>query len=232
MSSLISVQLTSEDEMPHGKRFPAHVRALAEALCREGWRPRDILSTVHRVTGEKVDSSTLRRWRLAMKRGQGALGAPIYAELAKRLSRADLVQGFRFVMQLASSAWRETPHLSLEQLSRVLVLKLCAWQCGWPDFDSLAESLAYQWEGHGRLRERMPGEDERVHRALCYLWGIEREVGSDAVARAWQLKEERRPLMPPPDMFAVLRRQIEDEPSRIQSEEENRETRPGKRKQE
>jgi hypothetical protein len=184
--------------MAQGKRSPPEVRALAEALYREGRTTAEVRDIVHRVTGETLNDATFRRWRLKMKHGEGGEGASIYAELAKRITRGDLVQAFKVVMDTANRVRAEMPHLSLEHICRVVVLKVWARQLQWPDFDVLAEGLAYQWEVYGRLRELRPEDNEQIRTAVCYLRSVEYEVGADALTRAWELLEEVRNLLPPP----------------------------------
>jgi len=193
MQERLFVQVNLEVDMRQGKKAKPEVRALAEALYGAGCNTREVRDYVFKFAKETVNEATLRRWRLDMRRRPGSAELPLYAQLAQRVSRADLVSIYGTLMDLLSQTQRQLSHLNTEQLVQITVLKGFARQCQWRAFDELAESLAYQWETLGRLREQMPDVDDRVRSVLCYLWSIEREGGGAILAEAWRRREQVSP---------------------------------------
>lgn len=174
--------------MAQGKTFPPEVRAMTEALYRAGFPTRDVRGLLRRATGETPpDDSTLRYWRRRMKSGAPRDDkAVVFAELAARMTQEDLVRLLAGGIEVVSEA--KERGLRGEDIIEFVALRLMARLLRLPRLDVLANSLVYQWGAHAKLRERLPKEDPGVHMALAYLWGIEREVGPEAVARAWALK--------------------------------------------
>lgn len=146
-----------------------------------------------RATSEPPpDDSTLRYWRRRMK--SGALeddNAVVFAELAGRITQEDLVRLLAGGIDAVSEAKKRG--LRGQDIIDFVALRLMARVLGLPRLDVLADSLAYQWEVHAVLHERLPKEDPGVHVALAYLWSIQRQVGPEALARAWALRNMEMP---------------------------------------
>jgi hypothetical protein len=162
---------------------------MAEALYRAGHSTRQIRYLIKRATrGSPPSDATLRHWRRHMESTSPDQQTTIFADIIGRLTEEDLTNYFMSGMEVIAQASER--RLGKQEILELVVLTLIARVLELPRLEAVATSLADQWEAHAILRERLPKESPEVHVALSYLRQIERQVGPEALDRAWMLKTE------------------------------------------